>query len=63
MSATQKPSTSASEIIITIKDPDTGSEVEYRVSSEVGYSLSQLLEAIKPGGGGSGPAWDAACRL
>ena len=46
-------------IFITIRDPKTGTEIEYRVTAEVGFSINQLLGSIE----GEGPRWDKGCRL
>jgi len=46
-------------IFITIRDPKTGTEIEYRVTAEVGFSINQLLGSIE----GEGPPWDKGCRL
>jgi hypothetical protein len=46
-------------IIITIRDPKTGVEIEYRVAAELGFSINQLLRGIE----GTAPPWDKGCRL
>jgi hypothetical protein len=46
-------------IFITIRDPKTGTEIEYRVTAEVGITINQLLEGIE----GKAPPWDKGCRL
>ena len=46
-------------IFITIRDPKTGTEIEYRVTADVALTINQLLAGIE----GKGPPWDKGCRL
>ena len=46
-------------IFITIRDPQTGVEIEYRVTPDVALSVNQLLTGIEA----NGPPWDKSCRL
>jgi hypothetical protein len=46
-------------IFITIRDPQTGAEIEYQVTPEVAVSINQLLAGIEA----NGPPWDKGCRL
>ena len=52
-------------VSITIEDPRTGLDIDYRVSPAIASAAQELIMAAMssaPGAAGR-PKWDSACRL